>query len=83
MTSGMTSGAVIMPPNSVLPRNRPKRASARPATVPSTTEAVADIAATLSDSQAAPRSWSFCSSSAYHLVEKPPHTVTSRDSLKE
>ena len=52
MTSGMTSGAVIMPPNSVRPRNRPNRAIAMPAMVPSTTEKVALSAAMRSDSQA-------------------------------
>ena len=36
MTSGMTSGAVTMPVNSRRPRKRPKRASTKPARVPST-----------------------------------------------
>ena len=33
--------------------------------------------------QAASSSSSLRSSSPYHLSEKPPHTVTSRDSLNE
>ena len=45
ITSGITSGAEVMPLNSTRPRNRPIRASARPASVPSATAAVADSAA--------------------------------------
>ena len=55
MTSGMTSGAVVMPVNSVRPLNRRKRESAKPASVPRMTAKVALIAAILSDSLAAVR----------------------------
>ena len=41
------------------------------------------IAAICSESQAASRICWFWNSSPYHFVEKPPHTVTSRDSLNE
>ncbi len=83
ITSGMTSGAVVMPESSVRPRNGPKRASAMPASVPSTTAAVAAMAAIFRLSSAASRICWFCSSAPYHFVENPPHTVTSRDSLNE
>ncbi len=39
--------------------------------------------AMISDSLAALRIASSCSSASYHLVEKPDQTVTSVDSLKE
>ena len=83
MTSGITSGAVARPVRSGRPRKRPKRASARPASVPRIVAPVAFIAAILKDSQAASRICSLRNSSPYHFVEKPPQTVTSRDSLKE
>ena len=79
MTSGMTSGAVVSPDSSVRPLNGPNRASVMPASVPSTTASVAEIAATLRLSHAALRICSLRSNSPYHLVENPPHTVTSRD----
>ncbi len=83
ITSGITSGAVAMPDSSVRPRNGPKRASAMPVSVPSTTAAVAAIAAILRLSSAAPTICLLASRAPYHLVENPPHTVTSRDSLNE
>ena len=79
ITSGITSGAVVMPVISVRPLKRRKRDSAKPASVPRMTAPVALIEAMRSDSLI----WSLCSSSRYHLVEKPAHTVTSRDSLNE
>ena len=83
MTSGMTSGAVVRPESSVRPLKGPKRASTSPASVPSTTASVAEIAATFRLRNAAFRIWSFCSSAPYHLVEKPPQTVTRRELLNE
>ncbi|CAE6907420.1 hypothetical protein R69749_08477 [Paraburkholderia domus] len=83
ITSGITSGALIMPANSVKPRKRPKRASTKPAHVPITTDAHAVSRPILSDSHAALSSSSSCSSAPYHLSEKPDHTVTSFDSLNE
>ena len=83
MTSGMTSGAVARPDSSVRPLNGPKRASAMPASVPSTTASVAESTAILMLSQAAPRICSLRNSAPYHLVENPPQTVTSLDSLNE
>ena len=82
ITSGMTSGAVVMPASSMRPRKRPKRASAMPASVPSTTAAVADMSAIRIDSQAAPRICSLCTSAAYHLSVgecAASHTVTRRE----
>ncbi len=83
ITSGMTSGAKIMPENSVRPRNRPIRTRTSAAMVPNTVASVAEMKATFSVIHAASISCSFSSSPAYHLVENPPHTVTSFDSLKE
>ncbi len=83
MTSGMTSGAVVMPDSIVRPRNLPKRASASPASVPRMTAPVALVAAIFTDSQAASRIWRLSNNRPYHWVEKPPHTVTSRDLLNE
>ena len=72
-----------MPDSSVRPRNGPKRASAMPVSVPSTTAAVAEMAAIFRLRSAAPMICWLSSSAPYHLVENPPHTVTSRDSLNE
>ena len=83
ITSGITSGAVVMPDSSVRPRNGPKRARIMPANVPSTTASVAETAATLRLSHAASRICWFWISAPYHFVEKPPQTVTRRDSLNE
>ena len=59
------------------------RASAKPASVPSATAAVALMTAIRRLSHAARRICSSRSSSPYHLAEKPPHTVTSLDALNE
>jgi len=83
MTSGITSGAATMPAKSMRVRNRVKRTSVSAASVPRITDRVAVIAATRTDSQRAARMRSFCRSSTYHRVEKPPQTVTRRESLKE
>ena len=83
MTSGITSGAVVMPVIRVRPLKRRNRDSANPASVPRITAPVALMAAILSESLAALMICSFWNSSTYHLVENPAHTVTSRDSLNE
>jgi hypothetical protein len=82
MTSGITSGANIIPENKVRPGNRPKRTSVMAASVPSTVATVADITATRIVTHAASLSPSFCRSDPYHFVENPAQTVTSLDSLK-
>jgi hypothetical protein len=82
ITSGMTSGAVDMPVSSARDRNRPNRVSTYAASVPSPTASVALTAATCRLIQADPRICGSRSSSPYHLVEKPPQTVTSLLSLK-
>ena len=83
MTSGMTSGADIMPLNSSRPLNWPKRTSASPASVPSSIAKVAFTAAILRLRATASQTSSLSNSTPYHLVEKPPHTGTMRDLLKE
>ena len=83
MTSGMTSGAVIIPENTVRPRKRPKRHSARPAIAPRTVAKVADVTAMRRLKNAASSTCSLRSNSPYHRVEKPPQTVASRESLNE
>jgi hypothetical protein len=82
-TSGMTSGVEISPDSKVRPRNRPNRTSAMPAIVPRMVAALALISASRRLSHAASRIWVFSNSLAYHTVENPPHTVTSRDLLNE
>jgi hypothetical protein len=47
------------------------------------TAPVALVAAIWTLSQAASNSFSLCRSAVYHLVEKPDHTLTKRDSLNE
>ena len=51
--------------------------------MPSTVAMVAEVKATRTVTQTASRSCSFWKSAAYHRVEKPPHTVTSRLALNE
>ena len=50
---------------------------------PRSADIVAETDATLRLSHAALRIWSLLSNAPYHLVEKPPQTVTSLDSLNE
>src|SRR6202521_1732559 len=86
MTSGMTIGAAVIPASSMRPRKAPRRASAIPASVPSTTAALAEISAMRIDSQAARRICSLLSSATYHLRVgecAASHTVTRRELLNE
>src|SRR5690349_1512735 len=86
MTSGMTSGAVVRPWSRARPRNGPKRDRTRPASVPSTTAPVADMAATLMDNQAADRMALSSNSFAYHFRVgefAASQTVTRRELLNE
>ena len=86
MTSGMTIGAVVIPASSMRPRKAPRRASAIPASVPSTTAALAEISAMRIDSQAARRICSLLISATYHLRVGEcagSHTVTRRELLNE
>ena len=53
---------------------------ARHAHITAANEAVMAIR---NDNQAASKIWLLLSKRPYHWVEKPPHTVTKRDSLKE
>src|SRR5262245_6987324 len=83
MTSGMTSGAKIIPENSTRPRKRSKRTSAMAASVPSTVAALADKKAMRSVTQADSSMARSSMSSAYQRVDQPPHTVTRREALNE
>jgi hypothetical protein len=83
ITSGITSGAVTMPASSSRPRNRPSRARAMPAMVPSAVATVAETAAICRLRSAASTTCRLPHSATYHLVEKPPQTVASRDALNE
>ena len=51
--------------------------------VPSTTAAAEEIRAMRMESQVASKISLLFISAPYHLVEKPPHTVTSSERLKE
>ena len=75
ITSGITSGAVTRPANSVRPRKRPKRASAKPASVPSTSAPVAPQRGDAERQPAPPRaSPSLCSELAIPVRrEAGPH----------
>ena len=64
------------------PRKRPNRANAMAAQVPTMVAMRAETRATRKLIQALAMSWSFSRSEAYQRVEKPPHTVTSREALK-
>jgi hypothetical protein len=83
MTSGMTSGAEIMPLNSVRPLKRPKRTSARPASVPRIIAKEAFTVAIFRLSAIASQTSSLSNRTPYHLVEKPPQTGTILDLLNE
>src|ERR1700685_509187 len=72
-----------MPANIVKPRNRPKRASTKPAHVPITTDAHAVNRPIFNESHAALSNSPSCTRAPYHLNENPDQTVTSFDSLKE
>ena len=83
ITSGITSGAVIIAPNRVLVGKWCMRVIASAAIVPSTTAAVAVQNATFRLTHAASSIERSRISSPYHLNENPDHTEASRDSLKE
>jgi hypothetical protein len=51
--------------------------------VPSSVASTADTSAIRIVTQAASRSASLRNRAAYHVVEKPPQTVTNREALKE
>ena len=77
MTSGITSGAEIMPLNSVRPRKRPNRAMASPARVPSRVAKVALTTAIFKLRSSAFHTSSLVNNVLYQRTEKPPHTGTS------
>jgi hypothetical protein len=83
MTSGMMSGAEIMPENKVRPLKRPSRASVRPASVPRSVAKLAETTAICRDRSVPLITWSFASSLPYHWVENPPQTVASLDELND
>ena len=83
ITSGITNGAVISAPNTVLPGKRLKRVITIAAIVPSTVDAQAVQNATFRLIHSASRICRLLNSSPYQRVEKPDHTVASLDSLNE
>jgi hypothetical protein len=83
MTSGTTSGANSMKPNSSRPGNRTNRFIASPAQVPSTSARVAAMTAICRLVSAAARNLSSSSSAQYQRADNPPQIVTSREWLNE
>ena len=83
ITSGITRGEAIIPVKSIRPLNCLNLASINPAIVPKIVANVAVIAAILKLSKAAFKIFSLLKSSTYHLIDHPPQTVTSFESLKE
>ena len=82
ITSGITSGALIMPEKRVRPRKRGWRSSVSAASVPSTTEPVALAAAICSDRNSAWRMSSSPTSFSYQRSEKPAQTLGTGESVK-
>jgi len=83
ITSGITSGAVTRPPNSVRPLKRLIRVSTKAANVPSATAAIAVYRAISSERITEPISCVLSSRPTYHFSDQPPHTVTSLEALNE
>lgn len=72
-----------MPENSVRPPKRSPRDSATAASVPSSVAMVAEETATRRLIQAASIMARSLKNSRYQRSDQPPHTVTSREALKE
>src|SRR6266481_8060564 len=83
ITSGITSGEYSMPENNARPPKRAPRASPTAASVPSSVASVADTAPTRRLIQAASSMARSLKNSVYQRSDQPPHTVTSREALKE
>ncbi|MCY1536170.1 hypothetical protein D9M68_716130 [compost metagenome] len=83
ITSGITSGAVTMPPNSVRPRKRGMRVSTKAARVPRATAAIAVYKAISRERPTEFISWVLSRRPTYHFTDQPPQTVTSLEALKE
>ena len=83
MTSGTTSGTISIKPKTSRPRKRRKRLIAKPAQAPRTSAIVAAMTAISTLVSAASRYFSLAISAPYQRIENPPHTVTSREPLKE
>ena len=83
MTSGITSGAVIINAKPFAPRKRPKRTITSAAIVPSTQAIVAASAAMVRLSPTALIIASSWNSSLYQRVDQPAQTVTSLELLNE
>ena len=82
-TSGITSGALTMPENTVRPVKRLYLTSANAAIVPITTEPQAVRKAICRLSHRPCRISRSFASAAYHLSVKPRHTLGSGESLNE
>ena len=83
ITSGITSGAVTKPPNSVRPLKWLMRVSTNAARVPRATAAIAVYSAISSERMTEPMSCVLSSKPVYHFSDQPPHTVTSLEALNE
>jgi hypothetical protein len=82
-TSGITSGAVMAPTNTVFPRNRWNLAIIIAAIVPSMMAMVAAMLATFKLVRVARNIMGLDTRALYHLRENPDHVLTKRDSLNE
>ena len=83
ITSGITSGALTMPENSVRPVKRRYLTSAKAASVPSTTEPQAVKKAIFRISHRPASISRSLASAAYHLSVKPRQTLGTGESLNE
>ena len=83
ITSGITSGAVIIKAKPFAPRKRPKRTITTAAMVPKITAIVAAQAAIVRLKPTALIIASSWNNSLYQRVDHPAHTVTSFELLKE
>ncbi|VDR28724.1 Uncharacterised protein [Raoultella terrigena] len=83
ITSGITSGAVIINAKPLDPRKRPKRTSTTAAIVPRIAAAVAAQVAIVRLRPTALIIASSWNSSLYQRVDQPAHTVTSFELLNE
>jgi hypothetical protein len=82
-TSGITSGAVIAPTNSVFPLNLSNLVMTIAAIVPRITDTVAEKHATLMLVKVARKIIGLDTRALYHFSENLVHVATSLDSLKE
>src|SRR6218665_1030508 len=83
ITSGTTSGALMRAMKAVRPRNFLYLTMANAASMPRSTELVADSSAIFSESLSPSMTSVSLATRSYHLSVKPPHSATIFESLKE